>query len=182
MPEVHQGNGYRDPDSFDVRGAFRSIVESARQHKRLIVISCILSLAVTTLYVMMFPPVYTASARVMAEKPIDNSRDAFYSQWDAFRKDDPRTEIELITAPGVVAEVVKQNNLKYADVYHPVLSTVSHLWKESWPGKAYHEAKDYLFPKKIDPDAPTPAEIEFANTVIDMKQGITMIPVADSEI
>jgi uncharacterized protein involved in exopolysaccharide biosynthesis len=182
MPEVHQGNGYRDPDSFDVRGAFRSIVASTRQHKLLIAICCSLSLAATTVYVMVFPPIYTASARVMVEKAIDNSRDAFYGQWDAFRKDDPRTEIELITAPGIVAEVIKKDNLKYADVYHPVLSTVRHLWTESWPGKTYHKAKEYFFPKKIDPNAPSLTDIEFAKTVVDMKQGITMIPVADSEI
>jgi uncharacterized protein involved in exopolysaccharide biosynthesis len=177
-----QNGGYRDPDTFDVRGSLRSLAEASRQHKLLILMSCVLTLAVTTAYIVMFPPIFVANARVMVEKPVDNSRDSFYTTWNIFRKDDPRTEMELMTAPGLLAQVVKKEGLKYEDVYHPISSEVSNLWKKSLPGRTYHRIKDSMFPKKADPDAPTPDEIELGKTVTDMQSGIRIMPVADSNI
>jgi uncharacterized protein involved in exopolysaccharide biosynthesis len=182
MPENFPGNGYRDPDSFDVRGSLRSLGDATRQHKLLVLMSCVLSLALTALYVHLFPPIYLVTARVMVEKAVDNSRDAFYNLWDAFRKDDPRTEIELVTAPNMLAEVVKKDGLKYDDVYHPFLSHLSYLWVKSLPGRTYHRVKEFFFPKEPDPDAPSAADIEFAKTVMDMKSGISMVPVVDSDV
>jgi len=65
MPENFPGNGYRDPDSFDVRGSLRSLWDATRQHKLLVLMSCVLSLALTAVYVHLFPPIYLVTARVM---------------------------------------------------------------------------------------------------------------------
>src|SRR5215831_14588901 len=96
MPTNDQEHGFRDPDMFDVRGSLRSLVDATRQHKLLVVLCCAAALAVAVGYAIVFPPIYVAEARVLVEKVVDNSRDAFYVDFDVFRKDDPRTEMELM--------------------------------------------------------------------------------------
>ena len=182
MSENQQPNGYRDPDSFDFQGALQGALVAVRQHKLLVFASCVFTLALTVAYVYLFPPVYVASAKAMAEKPADTSRDNFYTMWNVFRKDDPRTEIELMLAPGMIAKVVEKEGLKYDDVYHPFLSHLNYLWRGSLPGQTYHRVKDYFFPPRRDPEAPSAADIELARTVTDMRSGISMVPIPDSDV
>lgn len=173
---------YREPDTFDVRAAIAELAEATRRYKGLVLSTGLACLGISVAYVMLFPPTYVVKSRVMVEKAIDNSRDSFYAAMNVFRKDDPRTEIELMTAPALVAEVVKREGLKYDDVYHPLSTHVTRMLKASWPGRTYKKWKDSLFPKPVDPDAPTPAEIELGETVSDMASGIRVTPVADSSI
>lgn len=173
---------YRDPDSFDVRGAFQELAGSARRHKFLVIASGLSCLGLAIAYVSLFPPIYVVKSRVMVEKALDTSRDSFYATVNIFRKDDPRTEIELMTAPALVAEVVKREGLKYDDVYHPLSTHASRMFKASWPGRTYKKIKDSFFPKPVDPEAPTAAEIELGETVTDLIAGIRVTPVADSSI
>jgi uncharacterized protein involved in exopolysaccharide biosynthesis len=182
MVENGHSISYRDPDTFDVRSSLRRIWEATRRHKWLVVFSCIASLALVTVYVRLFPPIYTAEAKLMAEKAIDNNRDNYYAQWDVFRKIDARADVELITAPAILAEVVKKEGLKYDDVYHPFLSHLNYLWKSSWLGRNYTSLKESIFPPVHDALAPSPEDIELARTVSDMKSGIKLTPVIDADI
>jgi len=182
MQERDQFAGYRDPDTFDVRGALRGLTEAARRYKWLVAASCAVSLSLTTAYVLLFPPTFVVKSQVMVEKAVDNSRDSFYSTWAVFRKDDPRTEIELMTAPALIAEVVKKEGLKYDDVYHPTTAHLARMWRNSLPGRTYRGIKESLFPKTPDQDAPTQEDIQLGETVTGMQSGIKVTPVADSSI
>src|SRR5579863_193620 len=117
-----QTNGYRDPDTFDVRASLRSISEAAKHHKALVFLTCFITLALLTGYIYLWPPLFAAEATMMAERDGDIARDAFYLNWAVFRKDDVRTEIELMTAGPVLKEVIEKQKLTYDDVYHPFMS------------------------------------------------------------
>jgi uncharacterized protein involved in exopolysaccharide biosynthesis len=158
------------------------VSEAIRQNLTLVALCCLGALGLTFAYAYLFPPVFVVSARVMVEAPIDNSRDSFYTQWAVFRKDDARTELELMVAPGLIAQVIKSEGLKWEDVYHPLPSHLIYLLKSSWPGRTYLRVKEALFPKKPEPDAPTPEQIELGKSVSDMKKGVTIVAVTDSNI
>lgn len=182
MSGKYPENGYRDPDSFDVQGSLKQIAEATRRYRGVVLLSCVLCLGLAFAYAHLFPPIYVANAKAIAEKGVDNSRDNFYAMWDVFRKDDPRGEIEMMLAPSMIAKVVQKEGLKYDDVYHPFLSHLTYLWQSSLPGKTYHRLKDSLFPQKPDPDAPSLESIELGKTVGDMRSGVAMVPVPDTEV
>jgi uncharacterized protein involved in exopolysaccharide biosynthesis len=174
-------NGQRDPDTFDVRRSIEAVADAARNNKRLIVLVCLVSVALMVLYIKVWPPVYGAQALLLAERDIDAARDNFYSTWDVFRKDDARSEIELMTAGPILKEVVEKEHLKYADVYHPVMSELTYLWQESWFGKSYKNLKDRYFPDK-DAVQLSPEETDLAKTIIDLHAAISIDPVAESNV
>jgi len=177
----HSKNGHFDPDMFDVRGSFRIVMEATRTHKWLVVSVTAGVLALTLLYVYIWPPIYRVDAMIMAERETDASRDSFYGNWSIFRKDDPRTEIELMTSVPVLKEVIEKEHLRYEDVYHPFMSEVSYLWEKSFLGRNYKSIKAKLFP---DPDSlgTTPEQIELGKTIVDMHEGITIQPVGESNV
>ncbi len=166
-------------DTFDVRGSVRAIADATRRYKRVVLLTCILTLALVTLYVRIWPPIYKAEATIMAEKDSDAARDSFYVNWDIFRKDDARTEIELMTAGPVLKEVIDKQKLTYDDIYHPFMSQIGYFWEESWPGRTYYNLKKKFFPDK---DAPSEAELKMGRTISDMKAGISVNPVGESYI
>jgi len=145
-PSVVNATSVVDADSFDVRASFRSIFEAVRHQKMLVLLTCVVTLAGVALYVYIWPPIYTAEVTVMAEPDYDYQRDSFYTGWDVFRKDEARTEVELMTAGPVLLEVAKREKLTYDDVYHPFLSQVSYFWEKSWVGRHYRSLKKKLFP------------------------------------
>src|SRR5450432_3445082 len=182
MDEQGHANGqYANADSFDVRSSLRSISAAVRHNKGLVLITCVVTLLLVTLYVYVWPPIYKAEATVMAEPDYDYQRDTFYTGWDVFRKDEARTEVELMTSGPVLAEVVKREKLTYDDVYHPFFSQVTYFWEKSWVGSHYRAAKKMLFTSK-DKDAPNPADLEFGRIVADLSTGVSIDPVADSNV
>ena len=56
----------READSFDVVGSVRSLAEAVRHHKTLVAACVVVTLAITTLYVIVWPPVYQSEAMVAA--------------------------------------------------------------------------------------------------------------------
>ncbi len=178
MTEGQQINRYRDPDTFEVRAAVNNLAEAARNNKLLITLTVLVTMGLVVFYAVTFPPIYTATAMVMIERDMDPIRDAFYVGWDVFRKDDGKTEIELMTSAPVLQEVVEREHLAYRDVYHPFMSQLTYLWQESAIGKMYHDAKKRLLGGEQEVGS---KEIrELVRTMFDMRSGISIDVVADT--
>jgi tyrosine-protein kinase Etk/Wzc len=182
MIAADQPNGRRDPDSFDVRASVRAIWTATRDNMWLVIITTILVLAGTTAYIVIWPPVFRATALLMVERDTDPIRDGFYLGWNVFRKDDARTEIELMTAGPVLAEVVRTENLTFDDVYHSFGSHAAHLWGESWIGQRYRAIKAKIFPEPPSDGAPSEEDIEFGKVVVNLASGVSIMPVAESNV
>ncbi|MDP3225755.1 MAG: hypothetical protein Q8M96_21695, partial [Rubrivivax sp.] len=168
----------RDADSFDVRGAVRSIIDAAQLHRLLVIVVMLLTLLVVLLYMWVWPPVYRSDATIMGERDIDSSRDSFYTGWNVFRKDDHRTELELMVSGPVLAEVATKLKLSYDDVYHPFSSHLSYIWERSWVGSNYREFKAWLWPPEAD--APKPEDLELGRIVVGLRAGISLEPVHEA--
>ena len=168
----------RDADSFDVRGSVRSLLDAARVHRRLVAVVTLLTLVLVAGYTAVWPSVYQAEATVMGERDIDSSRDSFYTGWNVFRKDDHRTELELMVSGPVLAEVARKLNLSYDDVYHPFFSHLSYLWEQSFVGRQYRNLKDWISPPEAD--APRREDLALGRIVVDMRAGISLDPVHEA--
>jgi uncharacterized protein involved in exopolysaccharide biosynthesis len=187
MTSVGQSNGangrHHDVDSFDVMGSLRRIGREARNQKWLVLAVVLLTLGMVTAYVIIWPPVYEATAMLMVERDTDPVRDSFYIGWNVFRKDDARTEIELMTAGPILKEVVDREHLTYDDVYHPFSSHATYLWQESAVGKKYKAVKQKVFGDEDGgKDAPTKEELALGRTIVDLKAGIDIEPVGESNV
>src|SRR5437879_13894485 len=112
----------------------------------------------------------------MSKSNYDYQRDTFYTGWDVCRKDESRTELELITSGPVLADVVRKEKLTFDDVYHPFLSQVSYFWEKSYIGQQYRKVKQWLFPAD-ETDGPTPEEMEFGRTVADLPASVDVAAV-----
>ncbi|HVZ19023.1 MAG TPA: GNVR domain-containing protein [Terriglobales bacterium] len=172
-------SGYVDTDMFDVAGFVRLVSRSVRHHRAIVLITCAATLVLVTMYVLIWPPIYRVEAKLAAERDMDPARDQFYSNWQVFRKDDARDEIQLFTAGPVLRKVIDENKLTYDDVYHPFMDHVSYLWEKSWPGRAYMAVKRTISP---DPDAPNAQTKQLGRIMDGMKAAITVEPVADTHI
>lgn len=170
---------FRDPDMFDVRAAIRTVSDAVRNYWAVIAVTTAVTVALVVVYIALWPPIYRTEASLMVEKDTDLARDAFYSDWNVFRKDDARTELELMTSGTVLMEVIRQENLRYDDVYHPFVAHARHLWQQSWLGKRYRATKKFLFP----PENELPPErIELGKTLDGLAAGIRTSPVGDSHM
>ncbi|HEX4333761.1 MAG TPA: hypothetical protein VH040_16615 [Usitatibacter sp.] len=167
-----------EPDMFDFRATWLGVAAASRQHWRVIATCVAVTLALAIVYVTAWPPIYRADTLLMGERDLDGARDGFYGGWNIFRKDDQRTELEMMVSGPVVAEVVRREKLTYDDVYHPMGSQLRYFWDRSWPGRAYQWVKDHV--TTPDPDAPTPAEIEFGKTVADLRASVNVDPVGEA--
>ncbi len=168
-------------DNFDVGASLRQIRNATRRHKPLVFLTAALTLALVILYVYTWPPIYKATTVLMAERDSDFSRDAFYVSWNIFRKDDARTEIELMKAAPVLKEVVERQKLTYDDVYHPFLSEVAYLWQKSPVGRVYRRFKARLFPENYD-GLIRPQDLEMGRIINDLREGVSIEPVGDSNV
>lgn len=175
-------NDYRDPDTFDVRATLLNISEATRRNKWLVFLTCVVTLSLVTLYIYYWQPIFYAQALVVAERDSDFSRDAFYVSWNVFRKDDPRTEIELMTTGPVLKEVVERERLTYDDVYHPFLSQAAHVWQQSAVGTMYKNVKKRFVGAQDDFGGIDPRDIEIGKIVSDMRAGISIEPVGESNV
>jgi uncharacterized protein involved in exopolysaccharide biosynthesis len=166
-------------DMFDVSGFIRLISRSVSYYRSLVWSTCLAVVVLVTVYVVIWPPVYSVEAKLAAERDLDPARDQFYSNWQIFRKDDPRDELQLFTAGPVLREVVEKNHLTYNDVYHPFMDHLGYLWEKSWPGRKYNELKDKLLPSS---DAPSQDVKGLGHTMAGLKAGIKIEPVADTHV
>ena len=147
----------------------------------LVVLTCAITLALVTWYIYAWPPTYAAEATLMAEPDYDYQRDTFYTGWNVFRKDQSRTELELITSGPVLADVVRKEQLTYDDVYHPFLSQVSYFWEKSLVGRNYRKIKKMIFPG-ADKDGPSQQDLEFGRTCAGLAAGVDMSAVGESSV
>jgi uncharacterized protein involved in exopolysaccharide biosynthesis len=171
----------RELDTFDGRAALVSIVGAARHHRGLLVMMCVFTLGLVTLYAVIWPPTYEATATLMVERDTDPVRDSFYIGWNVFRKDDARTEIELIMSGPVLKEVVEREKLTYEDVYHPFTSHLTYLWEQSSIGQTYRRLKRQFLGDDTS-GAPSQDELTLGRTIVDMRAGIALEPVAESNV
>jgi len=179
--KIEETEDRRELDAFDARAAFLGIAGAARHHRRLLILIALFTLALTTVYVLVWPPVYEATATIMVERDTDPVRDSFYIGWNVFRKDDARTEIELMQSGPLLREVVEKEKLTYDDVYHPMGSYLSHLWGRSWVGQRYREAKRFVLGAE-DAGGMSPQELELARTIVDLRSGVSIAPIAESNV
>jgi uncharacterized protein involved in exopolysaccharide biosynthesis len=173
---------HRDEDAFHPRDAIAQVTGIYRRHRLLVWVTAALTVLLVVLYVYLFPPVYSATARIQVEPDKDVPRDTFYDRWNIFRKEDTQSEIELVTAGPVLVEVIDELNLKYTDVAHPPLNWLAYLWRESAVGKLYRSVKEKIFPPETSPWDLTPEKKEKAMVLSDLRATVSVGAVKDTRI
>lgn len=180
---VAEAMPYRpDADSFDLRRAGHALRFAIIGHVRLILCVAALTLALVTLYIAIWPPVYSASVTLSAVADDDRQREGFYDDWAVFRRSALKDEMILATSGPVLKQVIADLNLGYRDVYHPPLRYLTWLWTQSWPGRAWRGAKDWAFPRPPSRYVPTAGQVERAQTLDDFRTGVAMTQIPDSNI
>jgi uncharacterized protein involved in exopolysaccharide biosynthesis len=174
-------SAYPGVDTFDVKGSIRVLIDAARYHKVLVLFTCALCVALLTAYVVLFPPIYTAHSTIMVERDNDPVRESFYVGWDTFRKDDARSEIELITATPVLQEVIHSQHLTYKDVYHPFFSHLAYLWQKSTVGRTYRAIKRKIL-HTDEYGGLTDAQVDEIRNTLDLHDGISIESVGESTV
>src|SRR6185369_17439934 len=71
-------------------------------------------------------------------------------------------------------------HLTYDDVYHPPLSHLTYLWEKSLVGRTYRSIKRSIFPP--GPGMPNEADIMLGRTIVDMRAGIAIDPIAEANV
>ena len=169
----------RDPDSFDVMAMLEHIWEAVRVHKWIVVASVLIALASAVLYIKIWPPVYTTKALIMAESEEDLARDEFYVNWNIFRKDDPRTELQLLKSGPVLNEVIDREALTFDDVHHPLPSQLKYFWESSWVGTQYISLKESVFPPAENPYV-TDDDKDRGKILDDLAASVQIFPLGES--
>ena len=172
----------READSFDFRRSWEQVRHAARVHRRLIACTCALTVVLTLLYVKIWPPVYVATVTVVGESNQDFSRSNFYQTWNVFRNDQLPDEVHMITAGPVLAEVIHRMHLTDDDVYHSFLSYAGLMWTRSWVGRTYRSAKDWVFPPVPTRFDVSPEQAAEAKTLVDLRTGVQLDRVMDSNL
>jgi uncharacterized protein involved in exopolysaccharide biosynthesis len=171
-----------EADSFNFGKSWLLVKHACHGHKLLIATTCILTLAMLSVYVLLWPPIYTAEVTLVAESDKDTTRAGFYQNWAVFRRDSPSDAVQMISAAPVLQEVVQRLGLTYDDVYHPFLSQAGHLWTESWLGRTYHRVKETMFPPRRGPYDPTAEEIKLGQVLDDFKSGVRLEPISETNL
>jgi uncharacterized protein involved in exopolysaccharide biosynthesis len=169
-----------DPDTFDVRGSLLTVYRTALLEWRVILVAAAVVLAVTTAYIIWWPPVYQAEAVLMSEGDRDAARDSFYGSWSIFRKDDMRTEAELFLSAPVLKEVVEREKLTYDEIYHSVPAHLGYLWQKSLVGRTYRGFKDWLWPP--EGGKLTPEQEDRQRVLGDIRSGFALNSVGESNM
>src|SRR5260221_6450045 len=84
-------------DPIDWRTSARRARNAVARHVPLILLSCVFTFALLIAYVKIFPPIYKAEVVLQAEPDTDVNRNQYYSFWNLFRKQDMKSEPELMT-------------------------------------------------------------------------------------
>jgi uncharacterized protein involved in exopolysaccharide biosynthesis len=177
--EIHQAvYENQTADMFDFNSILKGVLETVVVHRVLVVITTLCVIALAALYHYVWPPIYTAEAVIMVERSEDAERDAFYKEWNLFRKNDARTEIELMKSGTVLQRVIEKENLRFDDVYHPLMSQISHFWEISYLGRGYKEVKSWILgPSEVD--NLTPEQKELGKTIRDLRAGLVVQTAGD---
>lgn len=183
-PAIHHEAIAHDPaaDNFDLRRSWQAVIHACRPRLRMILTTMGVAVALTLGYVLIWPPVYVADVTLISSSPNDPQRDAFYDGWNIFRRDEFGDDVQLFTSRPVLAETARRLNLRYTDIYHPPVGYATYLWTESWPGRAWKGVKNFVHPRPSGPGIPTPEQVDFARTLDDMRKGISLAPVAGSNV
>jgi uncharacterized protein involved in exopolysaccharide biosynthesis len=180
---AHMSNGHENgSDMFDVAGAVRSVGTAVVRYRWLTLAVWVMVIAAVGWYIYAWPPVYRTEALIMLEREEDLARDEFYVNWNIFRKEDARTEIELMRSGPILKEVIEREKLTYDDVYHPIGSQLRYFWEKSWPGRQYRGVKEYFFPPKDTFAGLSPEEKELGKTISDLAASIMIMPVGESHV
>lgn len=169
-----------EADTFDLRKSWDFLKQSIFGHKLLIGLTSLIAVIVMLLYIIIWPPVFMAEVIVLAEAPDDRQRESFYSHWNVFRSTHLPDEIELIGSRSVLMKTADSLNLTYDDVYHPFMSYAAYLWGDSLVGKTYRKLKYWIFPRACEPACPTEEERAYAWMLLDLAEGVALIPSPDS--
>jgi len=171
-----------ETDSFDLKPALVRIWETALTYWWILVATPLIAVSCVVAYIMIWPPTYHAAVGLLSQGEKDYERDAFYRNWNTFRKDDLNSEVQLMTSRPILQGVVDELGLKYDEIYHPPLSHLTYLWTESEIGNKYRSIKQRFFPKKASPLQLTEAEKDRARILADFKNGVKLEPVPDSYV
>jgi uncharacterized protein involved in exopolysaccharide biosynthesis len=171
-----------EADAFDVNASIGRVRNAILDHLVLIAVTCLACLGLVLCYLKAFPPIYKAEVTVYGDPSEDSARSGYYQVWNIFRKDDLKSEPELITTRKVVTQVVQDLNLKFDDVYHPVLTQVGYLWTQSLPGRTWKRIKAWMFPPDPSDYQPTPEEIDRARTIEAFKESVALEPVGNTTV
>ena len=169
-------------DNFDLRRSWQAVMLACRPRLRMILTTMGVAVALTLAYVLIWPPVYVADVTLISSSPNDPQRDAFYDGWNIFRRDEFGDDVQLFTSRPVLAQTAHKLDLRYTDIYHPPLGYATYLWTQSWPGRAWKGIKNIVHPRAAGPGIPTPDQVDFARTLDDMRKGISLAPVAGTNV
>jgi len=171
-----------EADTFDLRRSWEFFKQSLIGHRYLIALTSFIAVFIMLMYIMIWPPAFQAEVLVQAEAPDDRQRESFYSHWNVFRGTHLPDEIELITSRAVLEKTAERLDLKWEDVHHPFMSYAAYLWGESLVGRSYRKVKYFLFPRGCEPNCPTEEERMHAWMLIDLSEGVGLIPSPDSYV
>ena len=171
-----------EADTFNFQVSLATLRQAVISRKWVVVAITLLTIALVVLYIWAWPATYEVELMISADSDKDTSRTNFYQGWNTFRRDALADEAALMTAAPVLKDVAQRLDLKYADVYHPFMSYLTHLWTESWVGKNYRKVKLWIFPKKPSPYDPSPEEVERYKMLTDFKEGVKLAQVKDASI
>ena len=171
-----------EEDSFDFHKSWAGLRHACGAHKWLILATCLLTLGLTVLYVRVWPPVFVAEVVVVGESDKDRSRENFYGMWAVFRNGQLTDEAQMITAAPVLQEVIDKLHLTDREVYRSFFGHIGYLWSTSWIGNTYRDFKNWLFPPVRGPYDPSPAQVKAARTLTDLKSGVQLDRVMETNI
>jgi len=171
-----------EADSFQFQVSLGNLKQAVVARVWVVVLTTVVTTALVIAYIWIWPPTYQVEVMVAFDSEEDVPRNTFYDGWNVFRMEGLSSEGALLTSPPVLRETVRRLDLKYADVYHPFFSYVTHLWGESWIGKTYRKVKHWIFPKQPGPYEPTPEEIEQYKVLADFRQGVAAERVRTSNV
>jgi uncharacterized protein involved in exopolysaccharide biosynthesis len=171
-----------EADSFDFQKSWIALRHACKTYRFLILGICILTVALTILYVRIWPPVYVTTVTLAGESDKDLSRESFYQNWAVFRSDRFADEVYMITSAPVLSEVIRRLNLKDDDVYHTFFGYIRYWWVTSWVGQTYRRFKQWVFPHPPGPYDPSPEQVVAARVLQDFKSGVQLDRVMDTDV
>lgn len=169
-------------DSFDVKAALNNIKSSVLGHLWVVVFIFLATVTTVLTYIVIWPPTFQANVVIAAENENDLTRNAFYQQWNIFRREAIGDEAILMTSDPILKRVVYEMDLKYEDVYHPFSSYLIHLWGESWVGSNYRKVKYWFFPKPPLPEGLTEEMIEKFKVLKDFRESVSLQPIGENNV
>ena len=162
-----------EKDSFDFRTSWEAVRRACAGHKKVIFVTCLVTVGLVVAYVRIWPPIYAAEVVLIGDSGKDMSRESFYGGWSVFRNDPLTDEAQLLISGPVVSEVIHRLQLRDDEVYHTFFGYIGYASVKSTIGKKYRAIKEWFFPREHGPFDPTEGEVEAAQTRMDFKSGVS---------